>query len=251
MSKNTNLNVWEDDSVAKDYLQGTRAAIPLAQEEIRMLLKIIQFGTENVSNILDIGCGDGILGRAVLHNYPTAKLTLSDMSDVMVNAAREKVVEEKIATEVYYHTADMSSESWNIDLKAHGPYDVVVSGLAIHHLTHNRKRQIYAEIYDLLSPGGFFLNLERVKSLSPLGDKLNAENYVDSLFAYHKKSNPEVKREEIANKYFFRALKQSNILATAERQTDWLRDLGFIDVDIFFKVFEIAIFGGKKRPLDA
>ena len=251
MTNNTTTNVWEKPDVAKDYLQGTRAAIPLAQEEIRLLLKTIQFGTEKVSNILDIGCGDGILGRAVWHQYPAAKLTFSDMSDVMLNAAREKVAEDQIPTEVQYHTWDMSDFMWNIELKEHAPYDVIVSGLAIHHLTHHRKRQIYAEIYDLLSPGGIFLNLERVKSPSPLGEKLNAENYVDSLYAFHKHSDPTVKRDEIAEKYFYRALKQSNILATAERQTEWLRDLGYVDVDIFFKVFEIALFGGRKRPLDA
>jgi len=33
-----------------------------------------------------------------------------------------------------------------------------------------------------------------------------------------------------------------------EVQCEWLRDAGFIDVDCFFKAFELAIFGGKRPP---
>ncbi len=37
-----------------------------------------------------------------------------------------------------------------------------------------------------------------------------------------------------------------NILALVEDQCDWLREIGFSDVDCFFKLFEVAIFGGRK-----
>jgi tRNA (cmo5U34)-methyltransferase len=34
--------------------------------------------------------------------------------------------------------------------------------------------------------------------------------------------------------------------APVERQCEWLRDVGYADVDCFFKVFELAVFGGRR-----
>ena len=35
-------------------------------------------------------------------------------------------------------------------------------------------------------------------------------------------------------------------MASVEDQCEWLREIGFADVDCFFKVFELAVFGGRK-----
>ncbi len=246
-----NRNVWSSKETAEDYLEGTRAAIPLAYEQIRVILKIIQHSMPKVDAILDVGCGDGILGTKILKNYPTASLTLTDLSDTMLNAAKEKNKASNLTSPVSYIAADMSDPNWINVVKNNAPYDVIVSGLAIHHLSHRRKYEIYGDIYDLLAPNGIFLNLERVESRTSLGEQLNSDNYIDSLYAYHSDKNPQIDREEVAEKYFYRPLKQSNILAPVEMQTQWLRELGYKNVDIFFKIFEIAIFGGTKRALNA
>lgn len=246
-----NENVWKSNSTARDYLEGTRNAIPLAKEQIRLIQKIITKAVPKVNSILDIGCGDGILGSHILKLFPNAKLTLTDLSEEMISTAKIKMQKLHSSSSIEYVVSDMSDSLWELSVKEYAPFDVIVSGLAIHHLTHRRKFQIYGEIYDLLSPNGIFLNLERVESKSELGEQLNAENYIDSIYTYHKDQNPNVKREDVAEQYFYRPLKQSNILAPVELQTQWLEALGYKNVDIFFKVFEIALFGGTKRPLDA
>jgi len=38
----------------------------------------------------------------------------------------------------------------------------------------------------------------------------------------------------------------ANILASVEDQCRWLRDIGFVEVDCFWKYFELAIFGGVR-----
>ena len=41
-----------------------------------------------------------------------------------------------------------------------------------------------------------------------------------------------------------------NILAPVGDQCDWLREIGFEDVDCYFKIFELAVFGGRKPKRD-
>jgi hypothetical protein len=45
--------------------------------------------------------------------------------------------------------------------------------------------------------------------------------------------------------WYHRPDKTENILALAETQCQWLREIGFADVDCFFKLFQLALFGGK------
>ena len=39
---------------------------------------------------------------------------------------------------------------------------------------------------------------------------------------------------------------EGNILAPVELQCEWLRRIGFEDVDCYFKIFELAVFGGRR-----
>jgi len=52
--------------------------------------------------------------------------------------------------------------------------------------------------------------------------------------------------EELSRTYIERPDKEGNILAPVELQCRWLRDLGFADVDCFFRLFELALFGGRR-----
>lgn len=53
-------------------------------------------------------------------------------------------------------------------------------------------------------------------------------------------------RDHIAETFYVRPDKVENILASVDDQCHWLRQIGFGDVDCFFKVFELALFDGRK-----
>lgn len=54
-------------------------------------------------------------------------------------------------------------------------------------------------------------------------------------------------REDVARQFVQRDDWSANILAPLDDQCQWLREIGYVDVDCFFKAFELAIFGGCKR----
>jgi tRNA (cmo5U34)-methyltransferase len=122
----------------------------------------------------------------------------------------------------------------------------VVSRLSIHHLTNIRKKQLYREIYDLLSIGGIFLNLEQVASTTAGIAEVYHEYLIDCLYASYRQSDPVRSRQEVADGFYSSPARKEDRLALVEAQCGWLREIGFQDVDCFFKVFEHAMFGGRK-----
>jgi tRNA (cmo5U34)-methyltransferase len=237
--------IWKSEPLIRKFLSGIRAAVPLASDQIALLLHLIRSWQPELRTLLDLGCGDGILGRAILDAWPTAHATFLDLSPLMLEQAR---AECPSAAAVEFVEADFHTSQWRAAIGQDRSFDVVVSGFSIHHQSDQRKRALYAEIYAVLRPGGLFLNLEHVASPTPAVTQLFDAYFVDALYDYHRNSNSGLTRDEVAQEYYDRPDKTANILAPLRDQCDWLTAIGFQDVDCYFKVLEITLFGGRKPP---
>jgi SAM-dependent methyltransferase len=236
--------VWQDSKVAEAYLEGVRGGIPLAAFQVEMLGRVARHALPKVERILDLGCGDGVLGRSLLAQYPQASCVFVDFNETMLAAARNLVGEQ--APRSHFVLGDFGVKTWIDGVRPFAPFDLFVSGFAIHHQPDQRKREVYREIFDVLAPGGLFLNREHVSSASAWAGKAFDELCIDCLYAYHRERGGHEARETIANRFYYRPDKMANILASTEAQCQWLRDIGFVDVDCFFRLFEFALFGGRR-----
>ena len=238
------MHDWRSAKLTEDYLEGVRGGIPLAETQIEVIIRIIKSWVPKLHTFLDMGCGDGVLGRQLLEEWPDSEGIFMDFSEPMISSAKEKCEIYKNRCSIILQ--DYSEDNWLESVRDKIPVDVVISGFSIHHHEDEKKYSIYKDIFDILKPGGVFLNLEHVASPNPKIEKLFDEAFVDGLYAYHVRSGGKEKRKDIANKFYNREDKVLNKLTMVEKQVDWLRDIGFINTDCFFKLFELALFGGQK-----
>ncbi len=164
---------------------------------------------EQVERFLDLGTGDGRLLVAIRERHPGARAVGLDASEPMLGRAAERFDGDPLV--------ELRPHDLGLSLGDAGPVDAVVSGLTIHHLTDDRKRELFAEIYDLLRPGGVFANLNLVSAAS---------------LRLHERFRREIGRTEDD---------PSDQLADLSEQMGWLREVGFAEVDCHFKWLELTL----------
>jgi len=206
------VNLWSESAWAQRYLR-ERDDLPHRMEGFAVLTELLPASPRRV---LDLGTGDGFTLGLVRSVHPEADGVGVDFSAEMLGLARERFAGDS-GVEIVEHDLDAP-------LPALGTFDLVVSSFAIHHCVDERKRALYGEVFELLEPGGRFLNLEHVDSATP-------ELHVDFLAAIGKTPAED---------------DPSNKLVAVETQLTWLREIGFAQVDCLWKWREVALLAGVK-----
>jgi tRNA (cmo5U34)-methyltransferase len=234
--------IWKRPDVAAAFLDERSLLIPDRQRQLDVMLRIIRFAPRKPRRVLDLGAGDAILLATVLEAFPAATGVAVDFSPLMLEQARRRLA--AFGDRATTLEGDLQTPAWQDAVG--GPFDVVVSGFAIHHLSDNRKRSLYREIYAALSYGGVFVNAEHVASPTARIEEMFNDAMSEHLFDRRRQRGEEVTREQIHREYLERPDRAANILASVEEQCQWLHEIGFHDVDCFWKYFELAIFGGMR-----
>lgn len=206
------INLWPSAEHASDYLRRADS-IPHRVEGESTLL---EFMPVDAKRILDLGSGGGRLLALVKAARPRAEFVGLDFSPTMLEALGKLFAGDSGVTIV--------AHDFEKTLPPMGHFDTVVSSFAIHHISHERKRALYQEIFELLVPSGIFCNLEHVASPTP------------GLHSGFLKAISCVGEDP------------SNKLLDLETQLTWLREIGFVDVDCHWKWRELALFAGARLP---
>ncbi len=111
------------------YLEEIRAEVPRYDELQAAAIDAIPFPP---ARVLELGVGTGVTTRALLARYPEAQVTGLDASPDMVFAARELGIEVRLARME--------------DPLPDGPWDLVLSVLAVHHLPDAGKRDLFRRV---------------------------------------------------------------------------------------------------------
>jgi len=209
------MNEWQTAKHALGYLEKAGGVPHRSEGEAALLDEL----PETVERVLDLGAGDGRLLDLVRRARPGALGVAMDFSPPMLERLLDR----------FGATAGVQIVPHNLDdpLPPLGLFDVVVSSFAIHHVDHQRKRELYGEIWNALSVGGVFCNLEHVASASAYGHA----RFLEAMGRTPEDEDP------------------SNRLLDVHTQLEWLREIGFADVDCYWKWRELALLVGRKTAV--
>ncbi|MEA2642841.1 MAG: tRNA (cmo5U34)-methyltransferase [Chloroflexota bacterium] len=217
---------WFDADFVDDWLRRQEARGDERHHQFSMLRSLFLKEPNERFSYLDIGAGDGALDESILGRYHGAQATLLDGSPVMVERAQQRL--KPFGGQVRVVQGDLSTAAWTE--AAGGPFDVVVSTIALHNLEDPRRlRALYGEVCGLVAPGGMFMNLDYMRAPSR------------SVWPIYQGAS---KDPEGSWKMGVRSMRE--YAGSVDEHLGWLSEAGFAPVDCFWREFRLAIVAGLK-----
>jgi tRNA (cmo5U34)-methyltransferase len=210
---------------AQDYDAPRRRLIPVFDDFYGLAVDCLRLTAAPIRRVLDLGAGTGLMAAAVLAEHPGIELELLDGSGEMLALAGERLGDAIAAA----HVQDMR------DPLPDGPFDAVVSALAIHHLEHTEQGRLFAAIHERLRPGGVFVNAEQVAGPSPA----RSDAYDELWVPYAHAAGASQEETDAARERF-----GLDRCADPESLLEWLREAGFHNVDCLFRWWRFAVVAG-------
>jgi tRNA (cmo5U34)-methyltransferase len=176
--------------------------------------------------VLDLGAGTGMLAARVAAAHPGVALVLTDGAPAMLEQARAT-----LGPDAELHVADLE------DPLPAGPFDAVVSALAIHHLDDAAKRDLFARVREALPPGGVFVNAEQVAGPTPCFERRYR--------AWHEAASRAAGTDDAEWAGALERMRHDRC-ADVESQLRWLREAGFDAADCLFKDHRFAVLVARR-----
>lgn len=215
------------DNVAKNYDNNHKKRIACFDDYYNLPLMVMDFKGDNPA-VLDVGAGTGLCSAVLLTKYPKANITLIDLSEKMLNIAKERFID--------YKNFKFIVEDYT-QYKYEEKFDIIVSALSIHHLNAAQKENFYKKCFDLLNDGGVFVNSDLVLSPFPEVEEMfqvfRIQNFIDNNL-----TDDEIEEARTRAMY--------DDPSTLDEQLNWLIKAGFRNVECIYKYFQYCVMYGKK-----
>ncbi len=242
--KGNDSNTWlkQDLLQLNTYLNSADIILVERNRTHKILMDLFRYHFKNSRNlnILDMGCGDGILTKRISEKFPDNKYYLIDGSSKMIEKAKENIPGDNI----YFH--QQTFEEYIDTTEGEIKYDFVHSANAIHHLDIEGKEELYTKIYREMKYGGLFINIDPIQPSSEQSEYWQFRMWIDWMneALYGNGLEKDVgKYDHIPKTY---KMKEENKPNTLFEQLEILTKIGFKDVDCFYKYGVFALFGGTK-----
>ncbi|MFZ5994663.1 MAG: class I SAM-dependent methyltransferase [Thermodesulfobacteriota bacterium] len=235
-----NESRWADHKFSQDYRDEANYYLPFRQLFIEAAKSVVEhfLPEKEPLRLLDLGCGDGFF----IDKFGPAssdEVLLVDGSTAMLEAAQKRLRASSCKNIRYIHSSFQ-------ELLARDPlprhFDFIFSSLAIHHLSAIDKVNLYNYIYNNLEKNGVFINYDVV--LAP--SKPLESWYISFWQEFIERNTPPEMKEKILRVPYQYKDNPDNIPDTLEYQLKALKEIGFSNVDCYFKLGVFCLFGGTR-----
>jgi tRNA (cmo5U34)-methyltransferase len=233
-SMDTNAAIWKSEEGVQYWTAKTAEREQKRAAQWQLMGELLPFDERDAFTFLDLGAGTGAAARGLLELYPRSTAILTDFSAQMMAEGESEM--EPFAGRFRYVEFDMSTSSWPSAIPT--TVDAVVTSMCIHHLPDHRKQALFAEIFEHLAPGGWYVNYDPVSSADPVVEatwqRVNDRDDPEAADKRLHRTPQEQSRYENHMRY---------VIPLAP-QLDYLRSAGFHGVDVYWKHLENVIYGG-------
>ncbi|MBY8982336.1 MAG: methyltransferase domain-containing protein [Candidatus Lokiarchaeota archaeon] len=233
---------WDKLKNNKDYFE---TADIILQDRKSLLLILKSFFQKYISNrkpkkILDLGTGNGILIKTLFNNNDI-------QNEIVVVDGSENMINEAKANLNYLSNVKFFNVSFQEIIKNGFPekdFNFIISAFAIHHLNSKEKKEFYKIIFNLLRPNGYFVNIDTTTSTLEKYTVWFLDLWSEWINRYQNDNKTQTSFEKVP---YNAPNKPENHYDPLDMQLSYLKEIGFSDVECFYKYGLFSIFGGFKK----
>jgi hypothetical protein len=231
--------------LAGQLLANVEGNTPFTIEQIDILLRLVSASRESVRKVLCLGADLAVLASAILEDHQNAEVCLLDEADHTLATADDELRRH----DGRFTLVKSEPNRPGLVTPTYAPtFDVILCGGDLR-LAGRTQRTMFAECLGLLNLGGLILMVRNVASATRWTESRLDDYLIDAIFGEELRTGTYKSRAQIAREHFERVVAvRRDTPAPLEVQCDWLRELGYENVDCFSKIAELAVYGGQ-RPL--
>jgi tRNA (cmo5U34)-methyltransferase len=189
--------------------------------------------TPQARHVLDVGCGAGNYTLKLLESLPNLDATLIDLSQPMLDRARERVGRATAG-----RITTIRGDIREVELPA-SDFDIVLAAAVLHHLRTDREwREVFTAFHRAIRPGGSLWIFDLVESSIPAVQGLMRQHYGEYLTGL---------KDEAYRDHVFAYVEKEDTPRPLLFQLDMLRLVGFSQVEVLHKNVCFAAFGAVKN----
>lgn len=223
MTADHQLESWESPEYAAQWASEDVIAEMLDLPRRISVALVVDSGLD-VTHVVDVGSGPGTYLQLFLRAFPNARGTWIDVSDAMLALAQAQLGEFGDRVTSVIGDAEKLRE---IEVE---PAQVVLSSRAFHHFSPESLQSVYRAAFDIVTPGGFVINLDHVGAP---GDWEQAYRRIREQFAGKRKQGLKPHRHDYP-------------LSRAEEHGTWMENAGFGPPDTPWRMFYTALIVARK-----
>jgi tRNA (cmo5U34)-methyltransferase len=222
MAETGELGSWTSDAYVAEWL-GSDALQDLLLLPRRISAALVEDDGVPVSHVIDLGAGDGTYLEVMLEAFPGARGTWIDASEAMRDAARERLASQERRVDFVVGDAERLGD---LGLE---PAQVIVTSRVVHHFSPESISALYGTVHELLTPGGFFFNLDHFGTPGDWEQRYRA-----------------IRPAFVAKQRQARPHRHDFPLIRVENHLEWLAEAGFEAPDTPWRTFFSALVAARK-----